>query len=79
MFSPPAVIGVVLVWLGSASFCYEYLNSMWPSGMFITLPALGAPFILYATYRREDGRPILAAMAAIIPPLIALASRGFVI
>lgn len=79
MLPPSAITGIILFWLGSAAWCYEYLNRMWPSGACILLPLIGAPFVLYATYRYEDGRPIFFSLAAIIPPLIALASQGFVI
>jgi hypothetical protein len=77
MKSAGGILGVLFVWAGSLEWCYEVWNEMWPSGMPILFPLIGVALVLEAIYRTSDWKPLTFSVAALIPPFIVLALRGF--
>jgi hypothetical protein len=77
MKSAGGILGVLFVWAGSLEWCYEYWNRAWPSGFPILLPLIGLALIAEGIYRALDWRSLIFAIAALIPPFIVLALRGF--
>jgi hypothetical protein len=77
MKSAGGILGVLFVWAGSLDSCHEVWNNMWPSGGPIVLPLIGLALILEGIYRASDWKSLLYAAAALIPPFIVLALRGF--
>jgi hypothetical protein len=77
MRSRTAVVGIVLCWLASLDWCWQYWNAGWPVGTFFVTGGIGIGLVLWAAYRIEDMAPIEISLTALIPPLILLALNGF--
>ncbi len=71
------ILGLLLIWAGSLEWCREVWYEMWPSGAPILLPLIGGVLVLSTSYYKSDGRLIVFSLAALIPPFIILAMRGF--
>jgi hypothetical protein len=74
---PLPIAGTILVWLGALIWCVELLMGAWPSGLYFLLIPIGLILTIATTIRRSDWRPLALTLAAAIPPVIALAIRGF--
>jgi hypothetical protein len=77
MKTAKAAFGLLFIWLGSLEWCHEYWHNMWPSTIPVFLPAIGALLVLWAAIQKSDWKPIALGLAALIPPFILLALRGF--
>ncbi len=73
---PLPLLGTILVWVGALIWCFELLMGAWPSGLYFLLIPIGLVLTIAATIRRSDWRPFALTLAAVIPPVIALAIRG---
>jgi hypothetical protein len=77
MKSASGIIGVILTWLASWDWCYWAWINGGPPVFFIPLSVVGGVLVIVAAVRTASKKPVAAALAALIPPFVILAMRGF--
>ncbi|TWU25595.1 hypothetical protein Pla144_28020 [Bythopirellula polymerisocia] len=77
MKSIGAIFGVLLIWYSSLQWCYEYWHKWYPSGVYFYFVPIGVYLVFRACHLTSSWKPFWISLIALIPPLVALACRGF--